>query len=1021
MTKSAKFKLTPVSAAVTSALLAGATQSTALAQEEIEEIVIVGIRGSLQNSMNVKRNATGVVDAITAEDIGKFPDTNLAESLQRITGVSIDRQNGEGQGVTVRGFGPGYNLVTLNGRTIPTADVSAIGNVSSFPGTQGRNFDFSNIASEGVSALEVFKTGQAILPSGGIGATINIQTFKPLNSPGLVGTFGAKAHADTSVSRFDDVTPEITGLFSWTNDDETLGVGAFGSFSQRDSGAASGYVNDYIMYRGPGLASNFQRGDGSTQITNVPGDDQLYGVPQDSRYDFSDISRERINGQLILQFRPMDNLTLTADYYLVENTLEEFRYEQNNWYATPVDEIVFSGEGPVWTPTYMYEFNGGTKDLGLEQTRRGSKDSLDSFGFNAVWDLNETSTLTFDAHSSNSKSEPDNPRGDTATFVSIAAPVVLEHSTDYSAELPIQYYTFDDSIRGNNNGVLDVGDLASQVARSSRYWQDMDVNEFDLRYTMDHGESRVDVGVNYRDTEVFTRNYDTYQDLGSWGMTNAQDIELYAPGLVETFCLACEFDDFPVGDAAVGFRADAVALFEALSPVYTQLGLQNDPVTNTTNVVDNQYTIEEDIISFYAQFQLQSEFIGLPLVVNGGLRYERTDVSSTALQQVPEAVVWLADNDFQIRYGSGLENVAEEADYNHLLPNIDFRLDITDEIVARASYSQTIGRAPYSNLDAATTVGSPNRPTVLGGLNSGSSQNPSLLPLESENFDLSVEWYYGDASYVSVGFYDKTVVNFLGNGIDTRPLFGLLDPTSGEPGTRSGDALDIINDLGIDQSEANLFTLVALIDANGGNVGAAQAEFESNLVNGVLPNAYVDQILGQYDVVGDAADPQMEFRVTQPVNDKEGNINGWELSVQHFFGDTGFGIAANYTIVDGDVEANIAKDPNDQEFALVGLSDTANLTLIYENYGFSARIAYNWRDEFLTETNSGAGNGALFTEEFGQIDATVSYDVTDNLQLSFEGINLNGENSRQFYRIPLMFRYGYELEPRYSFGARYRF
>ncbi len=362
-----------------------------------------------------------------------------------------------------------------------------------------------------------------------------------------------------------------------------------------------------------------------------------------------------------------------------------------------------------------------------------------------------------------------------------------------------------------------------------------------------------------------------------------------------------------------------------------------------------------------------------------------------------------------------------EGDYDHVLPNLDFRLGITDELVARMSYSQTVGRVPYGNLFASTTAGAPNRPTVLGGVTGGNSENPGLLPLESENFDLSVEWYYGDASYVSVGFFDKTVENFLGQGVFERPLFGLRDPTSGIAGSRSGDALGIINELGVDQSEANLFTLVALMDANGGDRAAAQAEFEANLVGGVLPQSYVDQILGLYDVSGDAADPEMIFRVEQPINQEEGNIHGWELAWQHFLGDTGFGIAANYTMVDGDVEADDAGDPNVNQFALVGLSDTANLTLIYENFGFSARVAYNWRDSFLNATNQGGGRSSQYTEEYGQIDASLTYDLTDHFQLAFEGINLNGEDMRQYQRKESMTKWAYEYEPRYSFGARYRF
>jgi TonB-dependent receptor len=130
----------------------------------------------------------GVVDAISAEDIGKFANTNLAESLQRITGVSIDRVNGEGSTVTVRGFGAQYNLVTLNGRQLATSNIVAVGGDQNGDGAGGfgRSFDFSNLASEGVKTLEVYKTGRAAIPSGGIGATINIVGVPPLDQkPGL--------------------------------------------------------------------------------------------------------------------------------------------------------------------------------------------------------------------------------------------------------------------------------------------------------------------------------------------------------------------------------------------------------------------------------------------------------------------------------------------------------------------------------------------------------------------------------------------------------------------------------------------------------------------------------------------------------------------------------------------------------------------------------------------------------------------------------------------------------------------
>ncbi|MEQ9568500.1 MAG: TonB-dependent receptor plug domain-containing protein, partial [Pseudomonadales bacterium] len=214
-------KRTKLAAAVSAVCTLMATQAHAQ-DTQLEEVVITGIRGSLTQALDIKRNSAGVMDAISAEDIGKFPDTNLAESLQRITGVSVNRVEGEGSEVTIRGFSGDFNLVTLNGRQMPAADnnVAFFGMNANQAKGDSRSFDFSNIASEGVSGLQVYKTGRASAPSGGLGGTINIQTIRPLEA-GNQMSFGAKAVDDAGG---DGITPEFSGLASWVNDAGTLGV-----------------------------------------------------------------------------------------------------------------------------------------------------------------------------------------------------------------------------------------------------------------------------------------------------------------------------------------------------------------------------------------------------------------------------------------------------------------------------------------------------------------------------------------------------------------------------------------------------------------------------------------------------------------------------------------------------------------------------------------------------------------------------------------------------------------------------
>ncbi|MEP2602394.1 MAG: TonB-dependent receptor plug domain-containing protein, partial [Paraglaciecola sp.] len=220
------FTKTRLAASLSIALGVSSIAPVALAQEasadDVEVINVKGVRGSLIRSMDVKRSSDGIVDVISAEDMGKFPDTNLAESMQRITGVAIDRSNGEGSEITVRGWGPQQNLVLFNGRQMPSS-------------TGSRSFDFANIASEGVSGVEVHKTGNAAIATGGIGATVNILTNRPLNNAGTVAVVSGKLVNDTSTDK-GSVTPEISGIYSTKFDDGKFGVSITGSIQKRESG-----------------------------------------------------------------------------------------------------------------------------------------------------------------------------------------------------------------------------------------------------------------------------------------------------------------------------------------------------------------------------------------------------------------------------------------------------------------------------------------------------------------------------------------------------------------------------------------------------------------------------------------------------------------------------------------------------------------------------------------------------------------------------------------------------------------
>ncbi|MBU2879918.1 MULTISPECIES: TonB-dependent receptor [Aliiglaciecola] len=1031
-----KFKKSVLTKSI-SLLLTSSVIMPTIAQESppndgTEVIAVTGIRGSLFNSMNLKRDSEGVVDAISSEDIGKFPSTNLAESLQRIPGVSIDRVNGEGSQVTVRGFGADFNQVTLNGRTMPTANVPIVGAGSSgsASGASGRAFDFSNLSSDGVQILEVFKTGRADISSGGIGATVNVVTRRPLGTAGLQGSISAKAIHDTSVDGGSSITPEIGGSFSWANEDNTFGIGFFGGISNRDSAAAGATSSSWnvIPYSEfLGLTTE------DTIITNAPASlDQYVTLPRDSRYQFSEFERERSNGQLVLQFAPSENLSMTADYTFAVNKGVEEKVEFYNWFNRPFTEVVFD-DSPVPTTIFIKE-RAINKGGGMPQVMRATKDELSSFGFNAEYYLNDSVTLTFDGHSSKAEVTPDSPMGYTEINVG------LDHkygnsptdsafqSVDYSGAIPVRTV---ETISGAT--VIRPEIVASQVASLRKVTQINEIDQYDFRadWVLEDG-ANLTVGANYRTQKNVADRTDYQQILGNWGSEYPGDVENLAPGSLETFCLSCKFNDHTIGGGTTSVggatnnevyavRGNAADIFAALSPAYEAgySSASSRPLRVTSSAYD---VIEEDVTSIFVQLTNEFQIGGLDAYLNVGLRYEQTDVTATTESSPTSAIIWQGDNDFAKSAAASSSGFSSDSSYSNLLPNIDLAINLTDEVKVRASYSKTLARATYNNLYASDNANSPSGPTALGNVVTGSKGNPGLKPLESDNYDVSVEWYFDETSYVSAGLFSKRVSNFVGRETVNGNLFGLRDASSGAPGTRSGMALEILDNLGVLANEINLFAAAVYVDQSE-SMAEAMALFMANQdADGNIEDAEYDRLEGSFEIVPNSDDPLFNFALNQPINNNSAEINGLELQAQHFFGESGFGIVGSYTVVNGDVGYDISGAPNVSQFALQGLSDTANVTLIYEKNGWSSRLAYNWRDEFLASANDGSGfNNPVFVEDYGQLDFNLSYSFNDQLAVSFDAINLNEERSRSFSRSKTDLHFIRENAARYYLGVRYKF
>ena len=190
---------------------------------------------------------------------------------------------------------------------------------------------------------------------------------------------------------------------------------------------------------------------------------------------------------------------------------------------------------------------------------------------------------------------------------------------------------------------------------------------------------------------------------------------------------------------------------------------------------------------------------------------------------------------------------------------------------------------------------------------------------------------------------------------------------------------------------------------------------------------------GQYVIVDPGGDPvknqiwghptensPLSVTVTQPFNQGSNKVDGFEFAIQHLFGDSGFGAIVNYTIVDSDVEYDNAST-SDENTPLLGVSDSYNIVAFYDKDGIQARLAYNWRDDFLQGLNDGQGSNPVYVEDYGQLDANISYDYNENLTIFVEGLNLTDEYTRSYGRHILMVKNIQQMGPRYNFGVRYKF
>ena len=969
-----------------------AQQTTASAETAtgvLPTVAVTGIRKSLESSLDLKREARGWVDGIVAEDIGKFPDTNLAESMQRISGVSIDRSIGEGSRVTVRGVGPDFNLVLLNGRQMPAS------RIEDTAASNSRAFDFANLASESISALEVYKTSRSDTPTGGIGATINIKTARPLDSKGMIASIGIKGVNDQSNSRLPDnlkgrdVTPEVSGIYSDTFADGTFGVSITGSSQKRDLGYNQATIGGWRTFAGS--ENNWgtipQTGKpGSERITNRPGPNDVYSVPQSVGYSMNGLQRERTNGQLTLQYAPSKDITATLDYTYSENRIQTKRNDLSSWFNFGPSTSSWTN-GPAAAPKFYSEtIDPATSDLAMGGAQFATKNENRSTGFNLAWKASDRLGLEFDAHRSTAESGANSPYGSNAVL-GTASFNRGTTSVDFTQDLPVM------SIAGSN---IDASQqqVTGSSFRNSYTLSSVEQGQLKGKYKFED-ESKLGFGLGA--TTVNNRSAFANVQRDTWGgATNAAD---YPDSVWHADTLRQYFGRINGSNNPALFNQFYTFDFKTVRDLAVAAanakGLNGEALYSASNDFTTDRKTVEKSQSAYLQYSRDWEFI-VPMGATVGLRYEKTDITSSALVPVATGITWGSNNELSVAYGApGFTTLT--GGYSYLLPSIDLDAELSERTKARISYGETIGRPGWGDIQGGQTLNQLVR--VIGGV--GAEGNPGLLPLKSRNTDVSLEYYYGKASYVAVGYFQKNIDNYVGTTTKKGTPFNLTTPIGG-----------------------------ALWKEAIANGGAACAGVDLTCIRNYIFKNYNGQrgvVRGADDsngnqtgtIAGQPGDPITNFDITVPANQQAANLHGMEFNVQHAFGSSGFGLGANYTVVLSGLNYDDSKIG--EQFALEGLSNSANLVGFYEDAKLSARVAYNWRGKFLAARFDSLGPNPVYTEPYGQWDLSVGYKWDKKLSFQFEAINLNDAIQRQSGRAAEQVYNVTQTGRRYMLGARYTF
>ena len=864
-----------------------ATPTAAEPSSDAADIVVTGFRASLKKALDIKLNADHIQDSLVAEDIGKLPDQNIAEALERIPGIVVSTAtvNGSGQSagepteISVRGFSPEFATALYNGRVLATD-------------SGGREFDFDVLPADLISRVDVSKSSTADQPEGGIAATVNMMTFRPLDLKQNTFTVSAQGNYDQQRGV---VSPQASGLFSTKTSDGRFGILA-----------AVSYINRKVLNKRIYSACL-----NSPSNVNVGGQTVSGFVSCYTEWEVNPTTRERKSAVVVAQFKPSDELVITVDglyskFNINDNTQGFFTGNNNP-----------SGTVTVAPDSTVTSYTGGTGYSAIVNYVRPELSESKELGFNAKFDPTSRLSMIFDA----SWSKATNNNGGNQSFF----------ETDYGAQPNATF-----KLGPNNLPVIsNLNNLQPSPALTSGFhtFEGQDFideiyqSDFRLKYDVDSGFLKnIRAGLNYSHRSKTLLTVKT-------PVINGVDLTSVGNGLVYPNSLFSQVNGinnlFGTGMFTSGLPNISVAqsvaylLSPAVLATYTPAqqaalaanggGFAAQLIPSSSGEVTERTTggfIE-------ASFGGDGNWSG-----NIGLRATQTTTKSTGSFAQP---ILVPGNANQLTFGPP-SPIEQGGSYFKLLPNANLKVDFNHHLTAQFAVAETLTRPTLSALliEASYSI---QRPPY--SINQG---NPNLKPMTAWNYDAALTWHQG-LNFLSVAVYQKSVSNLLGNGISSATYLGqpftVYQPIN----------INSQKYTGVEVSGQYTFSsLPAPFDGLG-----VQANYSYTHPSGALTNAVTYNLIGFYEKGPIELRVAYNWRNAQDLSRNAVTVNGKTVQNDEF--------QAPYGQLDASIQYTITKNlivfaqalnlNNEKSIKYFGVPDRVE---DYEGYGrrfgFGARVKF---------------------------------------------------------------------------------